>query len=178
MKSMRSAYRSAIREIDPGGMLGCPMKALLEYKEIGMTMKGGRIHSYVSIPISVGTGGEEGEDLLGKETHATIIAATCIYDTLACGACRTIVPGRLVRGCLCGTCRRQIYCSVDCQRAHWPEHRISCFSDPASKRCLLLAEIRARGNNKAEAWENLIKRAATSFQRAVIMHAWVTNQFV
>ena len=31
----------------------------------------------------------------------------------------------------CGKCKQVVYCSVGCQKAHWPLHKKCCVSDPA-----------------------------------------------
>ena len=42
-------------------------------------------------------------------------------DILLCAVC-----GQLSSGSKCGRCRVVSYCSKDCQRAHWPQHKQFC----------------------------------------------------
>ncbi len=45
-----------------------------------------------------------------------------VYEKVRCAACKEI-PEKLKR---CGRCRVVIYCSVECQRGHWIEHKAAC----------------------------------------------------
>jgi prefoldin subunit 4 len=33
---------------------------------------------------------------------------------------------------LCSACKKTSYCSVDCQKAHWPKHKADCIKKPGS----------------------------------------------
>ena len=40
----------------------------------------------------------------------------------ACERCSVILPRML----MCGRCKTAKYCSKDCQKSHWPEHKVTC----------------------------------------------------
>lgn len=131
-KSMRSAYRYAAGHLDPDAKLGCPMEAFMQY-------------SMVYSAHAFSKAGEGSHTKCRKPCCSNLLLkVTCLYDMVACGACKAIVPGRFQRNCMCSTCKHQIYCSVECQRAHRAEHRLTCFSDMSSPRCILMAELRVR----------------------------------
>jgi hypothetical protein len=57
-------------------------------------------------------------DKRAAEQHAACSLAICAY-------CSEVEPC-LNRYKKCSQCRLVKYCSVDCQRKHWKDHKISC----------------------------------------------------
>ena len=43
------------------------------------------------------------------------------YNTKSCNNC-----GKMENLKLCSRCRSVFYCSVDCQRSHWKQHKKTC----------------------------------------------------
>ena len=59
-----------------------------------------------------------------RESHGVCL----IKDMRNCARC-----GGLVRRSVamrCGACRTAYYCSADCHRTHWPEHKLQCRHKP------------------------------------------------
>ena len=57
-----------------------------------------------------------------EENKINMCTVTKLYECAECGN----VEGMGVMLSKCGKCTVVYYCSVDCQRAHWPTHKIQC----------------------------------------------------
>ena len=66
------------------------------------------------------TGGSEPE-LVMEEQAAEPACAICHKVEVAVGPVENRVTLQK-----CGQCRQVLYCSRDCQRAHWPRHKSDC----------------------------------------------------
>lgn len=173
-KSLRTAYRAAISTVDEDGTFGCPMKDMLTYKNMYVDLEDGLVTSIGTHAIDLGIYDESGETTVREQSvHSAILAATCVYDSVACGQCRTLVPSPCTHNCMCGICMRLVYCSIACQRAHREEHRLSCFSNARKKKNIYLTELRTR--HKGETWDKMLTRIS-SMQRVIAIHLWEANQ--
>lgn len=62
------------------------------------------------------------EKLLKRKVETLSSAVGQVSQKLRCAACKKI-PENLKR---CSRCRVVFYCSVECQRGHWAQHKATC----------------------------------------------------
>ena len=110
--------------------------------------------------------------------YSELVKDSCAIDVGFCAGCHKGLRSSKLQCCPCGSDGAK-YCSKDCQRAHWPHHKLTCAARKANKKTDSPAPTeesleRARSeiasmklrHDEREAEEAAARKAAESEKRA------------